>query len=532
MQIYTGAPKVTVKIYTESSRYNFTTELGNYQSDILSVTTNKDLNSPEGTFSINFVPNKDSAGKTWFDKINTQDYVEISFSNADDAGKDVIVMRGLVDSVSKSESWEGGTPQRSIVVSGRDFGCLFTTFGVYYIEELRPLQAILSKVMPWDTSFPMVFDAQGAFDFMAKKVKANIDLVFGKDKKKVLDMFKMIAITMFPDDKTGTFYLTGYQGDFWNAFSKYQDKPFHELFVYDGPKNSFLVLRPSKLKDAMGNLPRSVTEISEKGSTRLTEEWANQGGLEFTYPTLSPSGELEGLPDLITVSGRDFYPPDFKISATDKISINVVKNHDEVYSYYFTIPEAPQLFKINLREQAVLPYMQDPENSENPYFQLRSNLPACVNKYGFRKYECTTVFIDMAAGQLKPVERGKDYTEQRVSRDLKKLIERNRTLVAWMLHNEHLLKGEINIRGNNKAIIGTYVTDEDDGIEYYVEGVSHNFVQFQSFTTSLRVTRGLPIEGGEYNWSRYSFGPSGEGSVYGDIRVPKSYQKLLEEQGL
>jgi len=532
MEIYTGAPKVKVDIYTESSRYTFITDLGDTKSEILSVTTNKDITSPEGTFSINFVPRKDNIGLTWFDKINAQDLVEISFANADDKGKEIIVMRGLVDNVSKAESWEGGVPQRSIVVSGRDFGSLFTDFGVYYIEELRPAQALLAKVMPWDTSFPLLFDAQGAFDFMAKKVKSNIDLVFGKDKKKVLDMLKMIAITMFPDDKTGTFYLTGYVGDFWNAFSKFQDKPFHELFVYDGPNNAYLVLRPSKLKDARGNLPKTANDVAKSGSTRLTEEWASLGGLEMTYPTLSPEGELEGLPDLRTVSGSEFYPPDFKITATDKININVSKDRSEVYSYYFTIPEAPQLFKINLREQAISPYINNPENSENPYFQLRPNLPACVNKYGFKKYEATTVFINMFGGQLKEEERGKDYTDYTTKNDLKKLVQRNRTLVAWFLHNEHLLKGSINIRGNRKAIIGTYVTDEDEGIEYYVEGVSHNFVLFQGFTTTLRVTRGLPIEGGDYNWARYTFGTSSDGNVYNEVKIPKGAQTLLEEQGL
>jgi hypothetical protein len=103
---------------------------------------------------------------------------------------------------------------------------------------------------------------------------------------------------------------------------------------------------------------------------------------------------------------------------------------------------------------------------------------------------------------------------------MEKTIQRNRTLVAWFLHNEYLLSGTIAIPGTNKAIIGTYVEDEDDSLEYYVEGVTHNFVLFQSFTTSLRVTRGMPLanQGGLGYRNKYFFG--GEGNVYAPVMIP------------
>ena len=39
------------------------------------------------------------------------------------------------------------------------------------------------------------------------------------------------------------------------------------------------------------------------------------------------------------------------------------------------------------------------EKSENPFFQTDSNLPAYIGKYGFRRLEATTYFINLDVGK-------------------------------------------------------------------------------------------------------------------------------------
>ena len=75
----------------------------------------------------------------------------------------------------------------------------------------------------------------------------------------------------------------------------------------------------------------------------------------------------------------------------------------------------------------------------------------------------------------------------------------------------------MNIRGSSLAKIGTYLIDEDESMEYYIEGVNHNFVQFGSYTTSLRITRGMQ-KGGLKVKTAYTFNKS---SVYAPVTFPK-----------
>lgn len=502
MEAKVGASKAELKIYTDDRKYVIRTSSEDPNSDIISISTNKSLKSPSGTFDIRFVPRKNSENRTWFDNLAPHDFVEISLAGIGEELR--VVMRGLIDTVSKSESWAAGVPQREILIHGRDLGGLLEDFQIYWIPELAPTEAILAKLMPWDINYPLVLNAQGAFSYIMVKLKEYVDLTVGGQK--LLNFFDFAALSMYPNDETNLFYLIGYEGDFWNAFSRYQDKPFHEMFVYDAPDKSWLIMRPSRLKDAMGNLPSQVKAY--EGSNLVLSSSELILGASYEYPTMKE------------VSGNTFYPNNFSIYAVDKISISVSNSCNEIFNYYFTIPEAPQLLKIDIRGWCIDPYRKDPKNCENPFFQLNPNLPSYIGKYGFRKYEVTTVFLDLDIGKLKSADQNLTYDNIMNDRVIKKVIRRNRTLVAWFLHNEFLYSGTMEIRGTNKAIIGTYVTDEDDRMEYYVEGVNHNFVAFQSYTTSLILERGLSTSG-KAIWNKYFFGGTSN-NVDAPVRLPDS----------
>lgn len=544
-----GASKFRVTIYTDNAKFQISGAVGDPNPDILSITTNKSIGNPAGTFSIVFTPKKDGNGLTWADKLDAFDYVEIEFQGIDDppifrsvqGGVELIpniVMRGLIDTVTKDESWDAGVPRRQITISGRDLGALLSDQQIYYIVEIDPGAALLKDVIPLGayglvSDRPPVANADGIFSFIAQHFKqaiklrlgipGNVESGEGPTSVNIGDKLQYIAYSMFPDEVSNTFFLRGHEGNYWTAFSHYEDKPFHEMFVYDAPECSWFLLRPSRLKDAQGNLPKVVNDLSQK---ELTFDTSGGGARKFT--------------------GNTVYPAGIEISPVDKLSIDVSKSNSEIYNYFITIPELSVVSKIQFRGLMLSPYRTHPENSENPFFQTDENFPGFIGKFGFRKYEAATVFVDLDEGQQNSV--GESYENVAQKRFVERGIQRNRTLVAWFMHNEKLLSGSMTIRGTRNAIIGTYLIDNDPdvqsagqvaqnlglgsggGFEYYIEGVTHNFVVLDSYITTLSITRGMPVNGLGPKANKYFFGGQGSGNVYKSIWTPEVIRTIHEEK--
>lgn len=732
-----GASTLKIAIWTKKKVYEINSTVGDPNSDVLRVSTTKSLGQPTGTFTIEFVPKRDGEGKTWVDKLNAFDYVEIYMTGIDDDAEKII-MRGLIDNVGKTENFQSGIPQRTISVSGRDLGCLLSDFSVYYIPELKPVEAIL-KVLSWDRGeLPCPVNAQEAFDFIFSRFSRTVELYVGKSMAEVEKVvtsaapedyyhrhgggtygatqnlswrIKNKALSFVPQMKTHLFHLMKFEGSFWNAFQEYQDKPFHEMFIFETEKYSLFVLRPAALKDMRGNFPRQVV------NAMATDQYKEM------YP----------LPD------------GWEIEDADIISKDVRLDVSQCYNYFITVPTLMPMPKFSWRSAITrgLESADDVKKSINPFFAVEKEgedeVLSYVGRYGFRKMEVTSNFIDMEEGVLKklvekeyppektteaPITQGKDkkkkekklpasmgkwdelinkysrqynvdkkyayalmntagsifdipgsqgaqvYTSgrwipynsggvdhftndygvmgqpretydqwpnpgdwlpfdegvtkngetaimrgcerlgklkeafngdmdkammayrfgkkaiedygidglpeqlappnrydpkgwkqryQRNVEDLDKMIEQwekdnfdidkstytpppdpsttvgtgdpvtdsvsrfartaemmNRTLVAWFLHNPFLYSGTIAIRGTNEAIIGTYVEEVDDMMSYYVEEVQHDFRVFESYTTTLGVTRGQFSGEGSFDSRPAQYGGPLKGKFYFD----------------
>lgn len=94
-------------------------------------------------------------------------------------------------------------------------------------------------------------------------------------------------------------------------------------------------------------------------------------------------------------------------------------------------------------------------------------------------------------------------------------------LFNWNIMNPDFYNGTIVVTGQNYYKIGDrllYKSAEDGReIEYFIEGVSHQFVSFGYWLTTISVTRGLPNSGS----GRFK-APWGKGSIYngGALGVP------------
>lgn len=67
-------------------------------------------------------------------------------------------------------------------------------------------------------------------------------------------------------------------------------------------------------------------------------------------------------------------------------------------------------------------------------------------------------------------------------------------LFNFNIKNNVFYNGTLVVKGDNKYKVGQRVIVESDGIEYYVESVSHSFNCYGTWTTSLGVTRGIEPE--------------------------------------
>ena len=156
-----GAPSATINFYTRDKLYVLHSKIGDPNSDFLKVRTSKDLNSPTGSFTIELTPKEDAEGKTWKDKLEVFDYAEIFLKGIDDE-KEKIVMRGLIDTVSISETFQE-FPQRSITVDGRDLGVLLSDFQIWYNAFLDPVSATL-RAIRWLNNPKLAYMFKDFFD--------------------------------------------------------------------------------------------------------------------------------------------------------------------------------------------------------------------------------------------------------------------------------------------------------------------------------------------------------------------------------
>lgn len=71
----------------------------------------------------------------------------------------------------------------------------------------------------------------------------------------------------------------------------------------------------------------------------------------------------------------------------------------------------------------------------------------------------------------------------------------NKWLMAVMRDNPRFEQGTFTVHGHEKYAIGQYATLPQWDTEYYIAGVQHNYVQYQTWQTQLSVERGRPLAG-------------------------------------
>lgn len=404
------------------------------------VTTSRGLNQPAGTFQVVLADKMDARSMdTLYASVEAMDMLDIRFARLQQ-GELPIVMRGLVSHVSRDESMtQDGKPRRTITITGHDYGKFLQIMQVSYLREYVYGNFPL-------TAFPM-FEVYGkwfgdhtASQFVEEIVGSLVQNFIGEvwlwGALKEEPALKVAATVT--GSRVGPFGIPTYEGDIWTLLTNWCDIGWNELFIEDRTDAAYVVYRPVPYYDLAG--------------------------------------------DLIMASEGAVPPEEIEVGIDEVESLSLSRS-DGNLANFFQI-EAPLAEILNMDWIKV-------QATQNGLTLVRDNRNCLPEIYGLKKMnartmqsaESATIEALQAETAAKPVQAVAMGGWYKSRRDQMKRIHQDNVIYE---------EGQISMRGNEKVKAGMYVMLRRGSrtTRHYVTGVSHSFTPFQSFKTTLQVTRG------------------------------------------
>lgn len=459
--IPTFAPKISVTLkkvqrrlgadriaYLSESRIK-DIDLTGFLGEMGGVTTNRGINQPAGTFSVTLADKLDALSHdTLYASIEPMDMVVIRFARQQ-KGELPIVMRGLVSNVSRDESMgQDGKPHRTITVTGHDFGKFLQIMQISYLKEYIYGNYLLTSV-PMYEAYGLWFGNQTPSGFVKSIMNSLVsgEELPGKPAPFLKAFFLKSGLESWVqfdvdasvvDARVGPFGMTNYEGDVWTLMSNWCDIGWNELFIEDREDSAYLVYRPVPYYDLKGDLI-----MAEDGAWHDDEE---------------------------------------RVAIAEVESLSLSRADSNVANFFQV--DAPMAEIINpewIKIQAL----------QNGLALEEGNRNCSPDIYGLKKMTARTnqsadTSVDMslqADRSIKPAQSAAmgDWYKKRL-RQLRAMNENN------VLYEE----GSLSMRGNEAIKPGMYIilTRGSRASRFYVTAVSHQFTPFQSFKTTLQLTRG------------------------------------------
>jgi hypothetical protein len=432
-----------------SERYrgrNDVIDLTPFLGDGTSVQVRKGVREPAGTFAITLLDQLDTkALSNSLDSLvgilEPMDYVEIRIARRPhEYGGDLpILMRGWITSIRRSEAiTSNGKPVRKIIITGHDYGKLLQSVQIFTGPRFEQGQTLL-------TEFRLFVKYGMSITLMSANVFA----------RKVVDilnewMRSMLAVTgaqeipflglsaTIPEGLVAPYSMQPFEGTLWSFLTDWIDIPWNEAFVEDRPDGPVLVVRATPYFDLSG---RPI-----------------QGGY----------GGRADIADVV---------PD-----SDIVSLDTVRSDADVANYYWVDP--PQIV-LNTRELLIVDVIVSGAN-------FLDNENSDLNLYGLRKMTERTNQID--GGVAPPmIQRNDESTLNDVKNKQRNwTVRRIETLKRMNGDNVLYERGSAALKGNERLRAGRYMEIERGDLAWtaYVTGVTHTFIPFDSYKTSIEFERG------------------------------------------
>lgn len=418
-------------------------DLTDYLAENSNVTVSRGISQP-GVFSITLADKVDQRSlDSLYALIEPMDLIDIRMGHASGPDLPAMVMRGVVSSISRSESvGADGKPSRTVVVSGHDFSKFLQTTQICY-QSKYPLGEYALSILPMAESYGLWL-SNTASEFVVNVMDA---LVSGE--KGFLSSFyrmsglgsrvKFLTEATVTGARVGPYGMQPYEGDVWGLLNNWTDIGWNELFVEDREDATYLIYRPAP--------------YYRLGTNELV---------------------------LADCGARD--PGTIEVPIADVESLHLGRSDQDVANFFQV--DAPQAELINgeMMHAAALDdgmvYVQDHANCDPKIFGLK-RMPARTQQ-----------------GPDGSYPRAKDATNEEKQAMAKHFglwygIRREQ-LKALHIDNAVLEQGSATLRGNENIRPGVYIRMKRGALQsrYYVTHVTHQYMPFRSFKTTVELARG------------------------------------------
>lgn len=464
-------PKISVTLYKTVDRWTAggylvasqrfigssrSIDLTPWLGDGSSVTTSKGIRAPAGGFTLIL---NDRMIQTDMDSVygmmEPMDLIVIRMArNPHEAasttadGELPIVMRGFVSSVTRAEIMgRDGKPNRSVVVAGQDYGKLWQIYQIFY-ASIYPINPDLLNLWQFFTKYGVEAQNMPAPQFVSEIVTKILNpYIEGiRGKSNLGPNSPLIPVDALSTDLTaaaGNISPFGLTTDQWGGGSLYS---LLQMFCDVGPWNELY--------------------IDDR-----------QTSVNVVYRA-NPMFELDG-----TQIQPGPMPTFVDISSEEVEEISLTRSDQDVANFYWT--EAP-------RSLSIFGPAQKLYSNQDPETIYLTQYPNCdPGIYGLRKMDTSThqgnpLYKVMGNGVSEAeLTTGYQYLSDWLTKRRLQVMNQNKDNIVL----EH---GTISIRGREDIKAGMYVnlTRGTMTSSYYVVSVSHQFIPFQGFTTTLGVERG------------------------------------------
>lgn len=494
---------------------------GVLHKEVISVSTNNDLQSDAGTFQI-VLANR----RYWERYLASNDLVTIKmYRDKDKENPETpVVMIGLIDDVRRSVAINDNTVQRNITITGRSFAKVLMNFEVGAVQEtdinLTDIGWLQGRI-----TFVGMSSAEIIEQLFEEVVFKYMDYEF-RDAGSIKDMIKL-DLSSRPDeflsDETS---FINYQGSMQSFVREALNEPFNQIFW-------------EYYKDGKATLVMRETPFNKNNWDKLYTHILHD---EDVINDSTGRSDVE-VYTLFSVGSQNFFAA---MDVNKTLGVFPLWHEEHFKKYGIRRLHRLTSYADVLAEEDAEDNTEETGDGGETADNKEEGGEADDEKKGdTEKKEGTGGVIGGGIGNIineshKTGTSVKGVTERFLNKSGKDLksdeasgtnLEKYREdLFNWNIMNGSFYNGFLMIKGNSKYKIGDrllYKSKESKKeIEFYIESVAHEYTQFGSWITKLGVTRGMLNNG----MKRFD-PPWGEGVEYdGTALGGPSTAEIIEQQ--
>lgn len=438
------------------------------------VTVHKSIYAPMGTWEVTLTDQGDlQTQDTLYASIEPMDGIEIRMARAphEHGGEPPVVLRGFVSQVRRREVMTpSGRPQRSVVISGGDYGKAFCVMRLSYRKQyLEGDSTTLARITANLSGTGLEPKPYSPNEFVAECAALVNEWLEGFFARSVGGPSSPAARSIGVDSSVteGTvspFGVQPFDRPVWEWMAERLDLDWNEAFVEDRPEGPVLVYRPVPFRDLNG-------------------DWIAQGASRVYADTIA-------------------------VRDDEIVSIEASRSDANVANYYWV--DAP-VAALSPTTGLVMESLQKKDPT------VISKAPNSLSElYGLRMMNRQTM---MAQTGLASAFHNLPPDRQKTADDGFAEWMRSRRVTLGALNQDNVAFEDVSLtlRGSERIKPGRYLRVTRGGFAFdcYTHEVVHEFRPYASFVTHVRAIRGTGLAQRSRLQSS-PFGAEGRRGAYGD----------------